>query len=96
MNDTHPTAHGVLQTGDGARYVKQLVSHLGRRSRVESTGEETVIHLTVGSCALRTTDRALHLHAVGDDAEGLATVQRVVGGHLERFAQRHGLRVVWS
>ncbi|GAB3161772.1 hypothetical protein GCM10027059_12730 [Myceligenerans halotolerans] len=96
MNDTNPTADGVLETDSGARYVKQLASHLGRRSRVESGDETTVIYLTVGSCTLRTTDTAVHLHAVGDDQEGLATVQRVVGGHLERFAQRHGLRVAWS
>ncbi|WP_402468404.1 DUF2218 domain-containing protein [Isoptericola aurantiacus] len=95
MNDANQIAEGVFATDNGARYVKQLASHLGRRSTVETDGDVTTIHLTVGRCTLAVTDKEVRLCAVGDDADGLATVQRVVGGHLERFAQRQGLAVNW-
>ncbi|MEG3615221.1 DUF2218 domain-containing protein [Isoptericola haloaureus] len=96
MSVDDPTAEGTFVTDDGARYVKQLASHLGRRSTVETDGDVTTIRLTVGQCTLTVAEREVRLHAVGDDDEGLETVRRVVGGHLERFAQRRGLTVDWA
>jgi hypothetical protein len=40
-------------------------------------------------------DGVLTLLATGDDEESVARVRDVLGGHLERFAQREDLSVRW-
>lgn len=90
------TAEGTMQTDAGPRYVKQLASHLGRRSTIEETETGIVVVLTVGRCEVDITPDALELTATAETEEGLATVMKVIGDHLERFAQRNELTVHWS
>jgi hypothetical protein len=86
-----------VATGTPARYAKQLISHLGRR--VSFTGDATsspataVIGAATGGIVVG--DGVLTLLAVGEDEESVAQVEQVLGGHLERFAQRDGLTARW-
>ncbi|MDQ4114919.1 MAG: DUF2218 domain-containing protein [Actinomycetota bacterium] len=90
------TAEGTMQTDAGPRYAKQLASHLGRRSTIEETDTGIVVVLTVGRCEVDITPDALELTATAESDEDLATVKKVVGGHLARFAQRNEITVVWA
>jgi hypothetical protein len=86
-----------IPTGQPARYIKQLVSHLSHRATTELLPDgQGVIRLDVGHCVLSAAPDELVLTASADDAEGLARVQDVVGRHLERFGAREELRVHWS
>ena len=79
------------------RYVKQLVTHLGRHrtARLLSPDEGTV-QWPDGACGLSCEPGVLLLVVTADDADALARVQDTVGRHLERFGARDGLRVRWS
>ena len=80
------------------RWIKQLVSHLGRRLEGgvdEATGVGTLTGPGMAA-TLSPTDAGLLLEARADDQEQLDRITTVVGGHLERFdASTEPLTVVW-
>ena len=78
------------------RYAKQLVSHLGRK--VEFTADGATWSAAIGGATARITvgDGVLTLLARGYEEEAVARVEDVLGSHLERFAQRHEIKVTWS
>ena len=86
-----------VATGTPARYAKQLISHLGRK--VPFTGDGTTSPATAviggASAGIVVGEGVLTLCAAGDGEESVARVEEVLGGHLERFAQREGLTVRW-
>lgn len=86
-----------VATGAPARYAKQLISHLGRK--VPFTGDATTAPATavIGSATagIVVGEGVLTLWAAGDDEESVARAEQVLGGHLERFAQREALTVRW-
>lgn len=86
-----------VATGAPARYAKQLISHLGRT--VPFTGDATTSPATAvigaATAGIVVGNGVLTLLAAADDEESVARVEQVLGGHLERFAQRDGLTVRW-
>jgi hypothetical protein len=70
------------------RWIKQLVSHLGRRLE-GSVDDRSGVGTLSGpgmTATLSPTDDGLLLEARADDQEQLDRITSVVGGHLERFA----------
>jgi caffeoyl-CoA O-methyltransferase len=86
-----------VTTPQPARYVKQIVSHLGHRltTRLEPDGTG-VVEFDDGRCTLTVVADAVLLAARASDPAGLDHVREVLGRHLERFGGREGLRVTWS
>ncbi len=100
MSSTAPATiayRADVPTGAPARYAKQLISHLGRK--VPFTGDAVTAPATafIGTATggIVVGDGVLTLLAAGDDEESVARVRDVLGGHLERFAQREALSVRW-
>jgi hypothetical protein len=86
-----------VATGTPARYAKQLISHLGRKVSFTGDAISSPATAVIGAAtgAIVAGDGVLTLLAVGADEESVARVEQVLGGHLERFAQREGLTVRW-
>jgi hypothetical protein len=85
-----------VPTGQPERYLKQLVSHLGRRRTTELLAPgHGVITFDDGRCTLTAEEGVLVLTAMAVDLAALARIQDVVGRHLERFGTRAELRVRW-
>jgi hypothetical protein len=86
-----------VATHQAARYVKQIVSHLGHRrtTRLEPDGTG-VVEFDDGRCTLTVAADALLLVAIGVDPAALDHVREVLSRHLERFGGRESLRVTWS
>ncbi|MEY2229015.1 DUF2218 domain-containing protein [Streptomyces sp. BF23-19] len=92
-----PLATARVATTRPARYVKQLVSHMGHKVTTSLTPEgRGVIRLTAGTCSLTPTPDQLVLTATAVDTESLAQVQDVITRHLVRFATQEELAVEWS
>jgi hypothetical protein len=84
-------------TDQPARYVKQLVSHLGHRVTTSVADDGTgLVEFERGRCTLAPEAGVLVLAAVAEDDETMARLQDVVGRHLERFGAKAGLSVDWS
>jgi caffeoyl-CoA O-methyltransferase len=80
-----------------ARYLKQLVSHLGHRLGTEVRPDgRGVIRFDGGECVLTAEPAALVLTATATDDSALRRIQDVVTRHLERFGTRDGIQVRWS
>jgi hypothetical protein len=86
-----------VATGTPARYAKQLVAHLGRKLAFTGDAISSPATAVIGAAtgAIVVGDGVLTLLAVGEDEESVAQVEQVLGGHLERFAQRDGLTARW-
>lgn len=80
------------------RYLKQLISHLGREVDAEQAedGCSGALTFSAGNCALAAETGTLRMTARAEDAERLAAVETVVAGHLVRFGERDALVVEWS
>jgi len=86
-----------VATAQPARYIKQIVSHLGHKltTGLDDSGSG-VVEFDTGRCTLDPQPGVLVLAASATDATALARVQDVVGRHLERFGDREGLTVTWT
>ncbi|HVW19002.1 MAG TPA: DUF2218 domain-containing protein [Solirubrobacteraceae bacterium] len=92
-----PSSTAVVATAKPTPYLKQLCKHFGHKIEVQYTDDHGRIQFSAGVVELDATrPDALVLKAIADDAESLATVERVAGSHLERFGRRDELSVSWS
>ena len=89
------TARAEVPTETPARYAKQLLSHLGRRTSWATDGDTSTAEIAGGTGRVVIGDGVLTLIAEAPDAATLSRVQHVLGSHLERFAQRQELQVSW-
>lgn len=88
---------GRVTTDQPARYVKQIVSHLGRKRSTRLDDDGTgIVDFDTGRCTLTAQPGVLVLSASADDTESLDHIRDVVTRHLERFGNREGLRVTWT
>lgn len=90
---------GTVATHRAARYGKQLVSHLGRKSvgNWDDTSASGTLDMGDGAAHvdLKTTPDALVIMIEAAESD-IATYEDVVGRHLERFGERDELRVGWE
>ena len=84
-----------IATKLATRYLSQLCKHFAHRLPVTLTETEGSITFGIGSCTLAATPDALLLRATADNAEQRAELEGVVARHLERFAFREPVSVVW-
>jgi hypothetical protein len=91
-----PTSRATVETERADRYVKQLVSHLGRKAAVVRDGDGHRLMLSTGTCTVTAYPSKIELTATADSDHALRTVEGVVARHLERFGQRDRLNVVWT
>lgn len=83
------------------RYAKQLVAHLGRKTEMVAERGGHTMHFppdrgVAATGFIGTADGAVRLEVDAADPESLATVQDVLGRHLEKFGAKDGLEVVWN
>lgn len=95
--DTARTSTAHIATERGARYGKQLASHLGRRLPTEwdedsGTGS---VWFDTGRCQIAASPDELVLTTDVQDATELEHVEDVVGRHLVRFGSRDELVLTW-
>ena len=90
------TSRADVEIDRPERWAKQLVAHLSRKAALESTAEGEELAIGTGRGVVRAEAARLVLLAHAPDAEALARVQDVLGGHLERFARAEGVTVRWE
>jgi SAM-dependent methyltransferase len=87
-----------VPTPRGERYAKQLCSHAARMTpRAEWNPPQGVIEFpdAMGTCRMSAEPGQLVLSVEATDSASLARLQQIVGGNIERFANREGVKVEW-
>lgn len=82
-----------VQTPKASQYLQQLCKHFGHKVPVECDSLSGSIILPFGTCVLEARDEELVLTVEGADTKKL---EQVIGSHLERFAFREALHVIWG
>jgi hypothetical protein len=89
-------AEAHVATDKPVAYMRQLCKHFGHRLPASYEERSGRIAFDDGACELRAGEQELTLVVSSDDATGLARLQEVIGGHLERFGRRDELAVSWE
>lgn len=85
----------MLSTPKADGYVEQLSKHFGHKINVERQTDEVVFHFSAGTARAQAEGDILRLSAQAETFEQLQKLQEILGSHLERFAFREDLRVIW-
>ena len=92
-----PLSTALVATDRPARYLKQLLAHLGHKATTQLSGDgRGTVSLSAGNCVLTASPDGLGLIATAPDAEDLTRVQDVIARHLVRFATTEDLSVDWT
>jgi hypothetical protein len=94
MPDRNATAE--VDTDKPVPYMRQLCKHFGHKHDVEYGDTTGSIRFEYGACELEAGDGILGLVVTAGDEESLERMERVIGGHLERFGARDELSVSWT
>jgi len=87
----------AVETPRPVAYMRQLCKHFGHKTHADYGETTGFIELAAGRCELdATAPDVLVLTAIASDDDRLATVERVIGSHLERFGRRDQLSVSWT
>ncbi|WP_222864396.1 GNAT family N-acetyltransferase [Micromonospora sp. WP24] len=77
------------------RYIKQLVSHMGRKVPTELDEQRGSIRFSLGSCLLVASTAHFDMIVKAGTADAIAAVEDTIARHLLRFAARDTLTVDW-
>ncbi len=85
----------TLSTPKADGYVTQLCKHFGHKIEVENSDGAAVFHFSSGTARAQAEGDLLTLSAQAETVAKLREVEEILGAHLERFAFREDLRVIW-
>lgn len=90
------TAHAQIATDKSSRYLQALCGHFMRKVQATYTAEAGEAQFGFGVARLWAAPSTLWLEVCADDDKGFTRIKDVVGGHLERFAEKDRLTVTWQ
>lgn len=89
-------ATAQVATPNALRYVKALSNHFNRKADGRYEGNRGTVKFAFGDAELEAVDEVIQLRVSAESDSTFTRVKDVIGGHLERFAQKEQLEVVWT
>ncbi|MGH1355525.1 MAG: DUF2218 domain-containing protein [Thalassovita sp.] len=91
------TASATAATQSASRYLQQLCKHWGHKAAVEFTPESGDIRFESGNVlTLQAMPDQLDMQVSVPDDGDLAHFKDVVDRHIQRFAFREDLQIIWA
>ena len=90
------TATAEISTAKASGYLQQICKHFGHKIEVEFDTRIGKIAFPFGRAELEAEQDALALNASADNEEDLEKLKQVLSSHLERFAFRESLEIIWN
>jgi hypothetical protein len=87
--------YAEVHTDRPSAYLKQLCKHFRHRHSVTFSDREGTMTFPFGACRLYANDDLLVLVGEASEPDEVDYLERVVGGHLERFGRRDAITVTW-
>jgi len=94
MPDAH--AHTAVPTEQASKYLQQLCKHFQHKVKASFDEEQGTLEFEAGRATLRAESSGLKIKIEAKDEAGLKSLEDVVARHLERFAFREKLDIVWT
>lgn len=88
--------NATVITTDASRYLKRLCKHFNHKVEAEWDDHRGLVHFPMGDCHMAATDGALDIRCRAEGVEALDQMGEIVSSHLERFAHKDDLTVVWA
>ena len=85
----------TIETQKASVYLTQLSKHFSHKVKVEQRDESVLFVFKLGVASVRVNGTTLMLGAEAKTDEDLLQVETILGSHLERFAFRENISVVW-
>ena len=86
----------VVHTSNATGYLAQLCKHFVHKIKVTPYPNGASFRFRNGVAVVSVVGEGLSLLVKADTAEQRQEVEHILGSHLERFAFREGLAVIWS
>lgn len=86
----------IVQTEKASRYMKAMINHFGSKVNAAYEGNNGHVDFGFGRCEMQADETALTLRAMGKNAGEISGVERIIGSHLVRFAQKEELSISWN
>ena len=85
----------TIKTAKAERYLAQLCKHFCRKVPAAFEGSVGWVDLPMGRADLEASNQVLTVKLEGEDSDKLTQLEEIMQCHLERFAFREDLTVVW-
>ncbi len=89
-------AQAIIATPNAERYITRLCRHFAHKVPAESSGGHGTVRFAMGGCEMQATPEQLTLQVHADDQAALDRVKAIVVSHLEQFAHREEVTVIWA
>ena len=94
MSDAH--AHTAVPTQQASKYLQQLCKHFQHKVKASFDEAQGTLEFEAGRATLQAESSVLKIKIEARDEDGLKSLEDVVARHLERFAFRETLAIVWT
>ena len=90
------TATANVATPNAGRFVKALSNHFNRKATGSYEGNRGQVIFEFGMAVLEAINGEIQMRVSAESEPNFTRIKNVIGGHLERFAQKEALVVVWQ
>jgi hypothetical protein len=89
------TAQSSFNTAKATAYLKKFCRHFAHKLPTEFDDVSGYVDFPFGDCRLVSQDDQLMFKVEAETEESLAKMEDVVARHMERFAFRDGITLMW-
>ncbi len=90
------TAQADVPTAEASKYLQQLCKHFQHKVPAQFDERAGTLDFQDGRATLKAENDLLKMKLEARDLSGLKSLEDVVARHLERFAFRERLEIVWT
>ena len=89
-------AQSSFETLKAAAYLKKFCRHFAHKLATEFDDSHGHVDFPFVDCRLQSSDNVLTFTVEAETEESLEKMQAVVAGHMERFAFRDDIKLIWE
>jgi hypothetical protein len=86
----------VVNTDKASIYLKKFCRHFAHKLTVEFDDHNGSVEFPFGDCTVVAQGEELTLSLSANSVENIDRAEQVAGSHMERFAAKDELKVVWQ
>lgn len=90
------TSHVSIETTEGGSYIRKLCKHFAHKIVVAYDEKEGTAEFPFGRALMTADEKTLRFDISSDTFEGISRIKYVLVTHLEKFAFRENLEIVWK